>query len=206
MAVTSATLYFIFKKKKLHVQTPPKSWKKIGTVEEILFFPVKSCAPIVLDSATCTNLGVSEQGFLDRGIMIVDRNNKFITGRTFNNLMQIKPRIISEGKLLLSAPGMEDMELDFNEKESEDIKVEIWNAKVWVKTISGHVDRWFSKFLLNEDVGLRLVYYPYDKATRPILKPAVFDNGIFLKSDTVKYFYIKIYKLLRYNLISGNPI
>lgn len=47
------------------------------------------------------------------------------------------------------------------------------------------VAKWFSRFLLSEDTGLRLVYFPYSKTTRDIrLKNLVFNR--LKKSDSVR--------------------
>lgn len=84
-AALAASVYFTQKRRKL--QTPPNSWKEVGHIEEIHFFPIKSCAPIVLESVNCTNLGILEQGFVDRALMLVDKTNKMITARTYNHMM-----------------------------------------------------------------------------------------------------------------------
>lgn len=185
LAATSA-YYYRCKSKKL--LTPPSNWRQIGTIEDIYIFPIKSCAPIKLESAQCDNLGIIEQNIRDRALMLIDKNGKAVTARTYNHMIKIQPKILHKGTILITAPGMDDIELDHlavgAQNNGGDIKANIWGTDVYVMPCGEIFDRWFSKFILQKDEGLRLVYYPFPIPTRKIVEP-IFENGIFLRSDTV---------------------
>lgn len=186
LAATSA--YYRYKSNKL--QTPPSNWKEIGRIEDIYIFPIKSCAPIKLDSAQCDNLGIIEQKIRDRALMVIDKNGKVVTARTYNHMMKIQPKILPNGTLLITAPSMDDIELDHltvGAQNSGDIKANIFGTDVYVMPCGENFDKWFSQFILEKEEGLRLVYYPFPVPTRKIVEP-IFDNGIFLRSDTVSLF------------------
>ena len=71
-----------------------------------------------------------------------------------------------------------------------------FRAAVWGQAVSAcdcgeEVARWLSRFLLQEDSGLRLVYYPLDKPTRDIRsKNQVFP--LIESKDTVSLLTINI--------------
>lgn len=184
-ALAAASLYYRYKSNKL--QTPPTNWRQIGTIEDIYIFPIKSCAPIKLESAHCDKLGIIEQKVRDHALMLIDKNGKAVTARTYNHMLKIQPKILPNGTLLITAPGMDDIELDhlsLGAQNNKDIKANLWGTVVYVMPCGEIFDKWFSKYIIGKDDGLRLVYYPFPIPTRQIVEP-IFDNGIFLRSDTV---------------------
>lgn len=137
--------------------------------------------------------------------MLIDLNGQFITGRQQPKLVKVAP-IISESTLLLTAPGMMDHTLDIKYLENKStINATIWGMfisykfyfiiycfifsyiigeKVPTVDCGEEVAKWFSRFLLSEDVGLRLVYFPYSTTKRDIRKK----NNVFQrlsKADSV---------------------
>lgn len=181
----STAAYYKYRNKKL--QTPPSKWKNIGTIEDIYIFPIKSCAPIKLDAAHCDNLGIIEQKVRDRALMLIDVNGKVVTARTYNHMWKIQPKILANGTLLITAPGMDDIEFDHltvGAQSNGDIKANIFGTDVYAMPCGKNFDQWFSKYILQKDEGIRLVYYPFPMPTKKIAEP-IFDNGIFLTSDTV---------------------
>ncbi|TDG38146.1 hypothetical protein AWZ03_015432, partial [Drosophila navojoa] len=89
-------------------------------------------------------------------------------------MVKIQPKALPNG-LVFSAPGMPDLELDFRhlESPSKDVRTSVWGVAIDVMLCGSRFDKWFSQFILKEDSGLKLVYYPYPgpvRATNPRLR------------------------------------
>lgn len=129
---------------------------------------MKSCAPIKRDSFECHNLGIKYEGLFDRGL-IVSRNNKQATARSYPKMVLIHPRI--EGnKLILSAPGCSNFVLNLDElqKKSAESKVECWYSKVIGIDAGDNVADWLSDFIAGEKGVFRLLFYPFTYPTKGI--------------------------------------
>ncbi|XP_059153513.1 mitochondrial amidoxime-reducing component 1-like [Physella acuta] len=88
-----------------------KMFQKVGTVDSLYMYPVKSCGAVSLSQAQCTPVGLSSFGVSDRQWMILDEAGRVVT-------MKEEPRLTlvtchSEGNdLVLRAPGLDDLHLD----------------------------------------------------------------------------------------------
>lgn len=191
--------YYFYKKcteYKEKIEQTPVKWKQIGTLEEIHFFPLKSCAPIDLDQALCENLGIRIGSIKDRALMIIEDNGELITARGYPNMLLIVSRIIDRTQLVLSAPGMSDLKIDhskFNENANF-VKSCLFGQTVLAKDCGEECNRWLSMYILGKSEGLKLVYYHYENPTRPIHD--VFQNGIFSKKDTGTFQDVSSYHLI----------
>ena len=74
------------------------------TLSSIHIYPLKSCAPVTLDSAEVQTRGLAR----DRRWMLVDANNKFLTGRQQPRLTLITA-LPDGASVQLSAPGMPNL-------------------------------------------------------------------------------------------------
>lgn len=129
---------------------------------DMWIFPFKSCGPLVVNEFDCGKLGAYNI-FRDRTFMLVRAsNNEFVTARTYPRMVLIKPEIINEFVLSLSAPGMDDIIIDIETfKDSKaNIIASVWKDKAPVIDCGDEIAKWFSQFLLEKDDGFRLVYYP----------------------------------------------
>lgn len=178
IAVVSLTIWY---KKKYYL---PKKWLKVGEVSDLMCFPVKSCAVVRENEFECNYLGLQKRMLKDRRFMVIDLNGQFITGNEQPRLVKVTP-FISGNILTLTAPGMMDHLLDIEDLEYKGtIKATLWGEKVPTVDCGEEVAKWFSRFLLSEDTGLRLVYFPYDTTTRDVRKQ---NNKVFkrlCKSDS----------------------
>lgn len=101
-------------------------------------------------------------------MVIESDSRKFITARKYPLMVKIQPSI-EKSTLKLSAPGMRDIHVDLNDVlNGLKDRAEVWDAPVDVYDCGDEIAKWFSRFLLKNDDGLRLVYYPYSNPTRPI--------------------------------------
>lgn len=111
--------------------------------------------------------------------MVVRTDGEFVTGRAYPKLTQVVPLV--EGDLIsLSAPGMITLSVDIARLMSiEPIKANVWGQTVDAVDAGEEAARWFSRFILQDDFGLRLVFYPSSLPTRAVReKNKIFDTTI----------------------------
>jgi hypothetical protein len=70
-------------------------------IEQLLIYPVKSCAGIALPEVLLTDTGLD----LDRAWMVVDADGEFVTQREAPRLALVQPQLKAD-HLALRAPGM----------------------------------------------------------------------------------------------------
>jgi uncharacterized protein len=128
-------------------------------LSDIYVYPVKSLAGIRVTSWTVVETGLK----YDRKWMLIDSEQHFLSQRHLPCMALIKTAL-TETKLILSAPNMDDLYLSLEPTTGDIINSTIWHDQVDTITISAEADEWFSRFL---DVECRLVYQP-DGAIRPV--------------------------------------
>lgn len=111
------------------------------TLASIHVYPLKSCAPLPLDSARVEARGLEH----DRRWMVVDANGKFLTGRQHPRLTLIRADPAGEA-LRLRAPGMPELRLA-PASERARLTVEIWGSRVAARVADTAADAWISTFL-----------------------------------------------------------
>uniref|UniRef100_A0A1L8E041 Putative mitochondrial amidoxime reducing component 2 n=1 Tax=Nyssomyia neivai TaxID=330878 RepID=A0A1L8E041_9DIPT len=162
-AVTAGYLY----KKKLD-NSPPKRWRRVGELSDLIVYPIKSCGPVRANKVECNILGIEADHLRDRVFMIITPEGQFITGRSHPKCVQIQPRFYGD-KMILSAPGMLDIEVDMKRLyEQKPIRTLCWGQPVDTVECGEEVARWISRFLVSEDIGMRLVFYPGALPTRDV--------------------------------------
>lgn len=148
----------------------PLKWRRVGTLQQINVFPVKSCAPLKdfdQSSFECGVLGISNGLVHDRKFMLINDNNEMITARGYPHMMKIQPKPARNG-LEINAPDMPVLYLDFGQLDiaGTNVHTAVWGVPLDAKLCGAQFDKWFSKFILGKDDGLRLVYYPYQSPVR----------------------------------------
>lgn len=149
----------------------------------MLCYPIKSCGWIRLDEFDCKIIGVEKDYMRDRSFMVVKTDGEFITGRGYPKLIQIEPRI--EGDIMtLLAPSMSSILINFTELLKKDhSKAVVWEESVDVIDAGDEVAQWISRFILQADSGLRLVFYASIVPTRDVReKNKVFETAV--RQDT----------------------
>lgn len=109
--------------------------------------------------------------------MVVNSSGGFVTGRKYPKLVQVMPNIDGD-VLTLSAPEKEDLRLSFKEfLKTKPSSAVVWDEKVEIIDCGVEVAKWFSEFILDQNEGLRLVYYPSTMPSRDVRqKNKVFDT------------------------------
>ncbi|XP_030081224.1 mitochondrial amidoxime-reducing component 1-like [Drosophila hydei] len=199
----------------LHRDLMPMKWRRVGTLQQVNVFPVKSCAPLELHSQQeydCDVLGIGIGNVRDRKFMLVNDNNEMITARAYPHMVLIQPKAVANG-LVFSAPGMPDLELDFKQLESlsKDVHTSIWGVAIDVMLCGSRFDKWFSEFILKKDSGVRLVYYPYPgpvRKTSPELKhmPYIIQQDSGTLNDGTSYMLLNLNSVNDLNTRLKTPV
>jgi uncharacterized protein YcbX len=149
----------------------------------LLCYPIKSCGWIRINEFDCNILGVQSNNIRDRIFMVVNSAGEFVTARKYPTLVNIMPNI--DGDVMkLSAPRMNDIQVKFSVLfNTKQTKAVVWGESVDVADAGDEAAQWFSKFILEQDVGLRLVYYTSKSPTRDVReKNKIFDTAV--RKDT----------------------
>ncbi len=125
----------------------------------VYVYPIKSCGGISLQSAELGPTGLLQ----DRRWMLVDESGGFVSQRRHPKLALISPSLTPD-RLIVSAPGMPDLEVPLEGETGERLDVEVWGDVQRGAPAGGVADRWFSRFL---GVSCRLVRKP-DDDVRPV--------------------------------------
>jgi uncharacterized protein YcbX len=128
------------------------------TLSALHIFPVKSCAPLVLDVAMVEPRGLRH----DRRWIVTDAACRFLTGRQHPRLTLL--RVTPHGEALqVSAPNMPALLLEVPASR-ERIDVTVWANTVPALPASAEVDAWISAFL---GMPARMAYMD-DACARPV--------------------------------------
>ncbi|EFN87759.1 MOSC domain-containing protein 1, mitochondrial, partial [Harpegnathos saltator] len=146
---------------------PPSKWRKVGELSDLCVFPVKSLGAVRLTSMECTLLGLKSGWMRDRTLMVIDLDGRFITARQLPKMVQVSPNI-SGSILTLRAPGMMSVSVDLAQLRGKGFRAAVWGQAVPACDCGEEPARWLSRFLLQEDVGLRLVYYTLNWSSRDV--------------------------------------
>lgn len=159
----------------------PFRWRKVGEISELFIFPVKSCGPIALDEIDCGLIGPTVGHLRDR-VFVVTRSTsgEFVSARTYPKMVRIIPTI-EDDKLSLTAEDMDEIVIDISSLHQQDssVNVKIWADDAECVDCGDEVAQWLSKFILGENEGLRLLFYPSNNP-----KPVINDrNSLFEQAN-----------------------
>jgi uncharacterized protein YcbX len=127
------------------------------TLSGIFVYPVKGLKGIPLEAARCTERGLEH----DRRWMVVDREGTFISQRSHPKMATIWTEI-DGGKLVLSAPDVDAMELPLEIQRNGSVNVTVWNSTVKAVHAPHEANAWISAYMGEECF---LVFMP-DSTTR----------------------------------------
>ncbi len=125
----------------------------------IYIYPVKSLAGIRLDRWQVEPTGLR----YDRKWMLVDADGLFLSQRKLPRMALIKTALAGN-ELVLSAPGMEPLNVSLLPAGGPWIDTTVWHDRCRARGVSEDADRWFSRFLGQH---CRLVFLP-EESIRPV--------------------------------------
>ncbi|XP_053684300.1 mitochondrial amidoxime-reducing component 1 [Sabethes cyaneus] len=171
IGVATLVGYGAYRCLKKHLENiPPAKWRRVGEVTDLNIYPIKSCGAIRASEIDCSVIGPRVHLMRDRIFMVVQTDGTFITGRSHPRMVLVQPKFDKAFEVMtLSAPGMLDIVIDVRRLfPIEPVKASVWGQTVTAVDCGEEVARWLSRFLLSEDFGLRLVFYPYEHSTRVV--------------------------------------
>ncbi|XP_031839562.1 mitochondrial amidoxime reducing component 2 [Nomia melanderi] len=172
---------------KSQKERPPSQWRKVGELSDLIAFPIKSLGPVRMNTMECLKLGLKSGWMRDRTLLVIDLNGHFVTGRQWPRMVLVSPSV-SGSVLTLSAPGMMSVSIDLARIRGKGFRVAVWGVPVTACDCGEEAARWLSRYLLQEDTGFRLVYYPLEYPTRELRsKSKIFSSQNFTNDDTGAY-------------------
>ncbi|XP_039757741.1 mitochondrial amidoxime-reducing component 1-like [Pararge aegeria] len=157
--------YCAYLYKKAREPKLPTEWIEVGFLKDLYAYPIKSCAPIILNQAVTTVLGLNDGWLRDRILMVVDDKYNFITARAYPELLLVQPEIRTapypSSVLTLKHADMEPVSVDLAEvKATQSPKTAVvWGVSVPVYDCGWEASEWFSRLLDRSSLNFRLVYY-----------------------------------------------
>jgi len=140
---------------------------KVGTISELIIYPVKSLPGINVDKAVVTDLclqDASNSALCDRNFLIVNENGVFQHQRILPSMVLIVPRMENQ-TMYLSNNGTEVAVHIPTFNGSNRKTVRIWLDKVKALDCGDEVANWLTKVT---GTTLRLVYHESDKTQRKL--------------------------------------
>lgn len=116
-------------------------------IEQLLIYPVKSCAGMALPEALLTETGLD----LDRAWMVVDAEGEFVSQREAPRLALVQPQLKAD-ELVLRAPGMLALHIGIDRVESP-LSVRIWDDQVPAWDLGAVAAQWISDYLAQPQPG-----------------------------------------------------
>jgi len=111
-------------------------------LSSIHIYPIKSTAGMDLPCA-----GIDARGLVhDRRWMVVDADNRFLTGRQVPRMVLVRAFPAGDG-LRVEAPSMPSLEVRAPDRAGERLSVTVWDDVVDAAGADADADAWFSEFL-----------------------------------------------------------
>jgi uncharacterized protein len=142
------------------------------TLSGLYVYPIKSCAGIPLQSADLSATGLRH----DRSWMLVDETGEFMSQRAHPRMALISIRFSAE-RLIVSAPGMSDLEVPLYLQAPDSIDVRVWGDTNRGELVGEEANRWVTEFL---KFPCRLVHKPEDD-------PRLVDSSFAESGDQVGF-------------------
>ncbi len=112
-----------------------------GIVSQLVVYPVKSCAGVLVKEALLTETGLE----FDRAWMVVDERGDFLTQRELPRMALIQPQL-KYHEMILRAPGMLALHVKLDEVEAP-VRVRVWDDEVAAYDMGKVAAQWFTDFL-----------------------------------------------------------
>ncbi|XP_034245745.1 mitochondrial amidoxime reducing component 2-like [Thrips palmi] len=84
-------------------------WRRVGTLSELYLFPLKSGKPVAADKLTAREAGPTLGLLRDRSFVAVDRNGRFVTGRSHTGLMTVS--VVAVAKAVAGQDGDQNQDV-----------------------------------------------------------------------------------------------
>ncbi|XP_046742243.1 mitochondrial amidoxime reducing component 2-like [Diprion similis] len=149
-------------------QIIPKEWRKIGHVNELFIYPLKSGRGKYLKDSVFTDYGISmsidDRYFLLRDRMFLvynEETGEFRTSRNYPTLILVTLSAVDTAHVKLEAVGMPSVTFKVPESTVKSVSTPApcllwWGGTLQCLDCGSEVAKWISKFLTGTNNGLRL--------------------------------------------------
>lgn len=202
---------------------PELKWVKVGRVEELYYYPLKSGRGKAVGECKFTEYGISVENdklmpLRDRMFLVYnEETRRFQTGREYPTMILVSLSAVDEHNVKLEAVGMPSVVFRVPEKTEKSSIVEctMWFGES-VKSIDCGPEpaEWLSRFLTGTNSGLRLGFALTDK--RPVNKGPwerftkvyknLQDGDLGLFSDLTSYMMMSSQSLEKLNEQLESPV
>lgn len=137
-----------------------KQWQlcQVGTVSQLLIYPIKSCRPISVQEAECLELGLRNGELEDRHWLVVTEDGHMVTGRQEPRIVLINVNKLGDS-LCLDAPGMEKITVPFSQpKTNKVLDCRVFSSDIQGRDCGDDVSRWLTTYFQSSQ-PYRLVHY-----------------------------------------------
>lgn len=203
---------------------PELKWVKVGKVEELYYYPLKSGRGKAVGECKFTEYGISVENdgvysLRDRMFLVYnEETRRFQTGREYPTMILVSLSGSSESKVKLEAVGMPSVVFrvpEKTEKSSVIVECTMW----WGETVKcidcGPVPaEWLSRFLTGTNSGLRLglaltdrrqlMKGPWERFTKVYNNLRDEDTGLF--ADLTSYMLMSSQSLNKLNERLETPV
>ena len=186
-------------------ELPEPKWQKVGQIQELYVYPLKSGRGKDIRECNFTEYGISiDNGgrftLRDRMFLVYnEETGRFQTGRHYPTLILVSLTAVDETKVKLEAVGMPSVTFtvpEYSDERSEAVQCTMWWGEA-IKCIDCGTEpaEWLSRFLTGTSSGLRLgcsmidrrnvFVKPWEKFTKVYKTLRNDDTGLF--SDLASY-------------------
>ncbi|XP_018424549.1 PREDICTED: mitochondrial amidoxime-reducing component 1-like [Nanorana parkeri] len=132
--------------------------RQVGTVSQLLIYPIKSCRPVSVEEAECLELGLRNGELDDRHWLVVAEDGHMVTGRQEPQIVLIDVNRHG-GSLCLEAPGMEKISVSFSlPKTNKVLDCRVFGTDIQGRDCGDEVSRWLTSYFQSSQ-PYRLVHF-----------------------------------------------
>ncbi|KAM5194029.1 mitochondrial amidoxime-reducing component 1-like isoform 1-T2 [Mantella aurantiaca] len=161
-----------------------KHWqlRQVGTVSQLLIYPIKSCRAVSVQEAECLELGLRNGILEDRHWLVVDEDGHMVTGRQEPRIVLINVNRLGDS-LCLEALGMEKISVPFSQpKTNKVLDCRVFGRDIQGRDCGDEVSHWLTSYFQSKPY--RLVHFEPGAMKPRMAKQA---EKLFRDKDIIVY-------------------
>lgn len=132
--------------------------RKVGTISQLLIYPIKSCKAISVQEAECLELGLRHGELGDRHWLVVTEEGQMVTGRQEPRIVLISVTNCGDS-LCLEAPGMEKILFPVVQPKSNKVlDCRVFSTDIQGRDCGDEISRWLTTYF-QSSTPYRLVHF-----------------------------------------------
>ncbi|XP_028676406.1 mitochondrial amidoxime-reducing component 1 [Erpetoichthys calabaricus] len=131
---------------------------QVGTVSQVLVYPVKSCKGMAVSKAACLEMGLKYGETRDRQWLVIQEDGHMVTARQIPQLVLVSVSA-DDTCLCLNAQGMEELRVPFRLPSSLLVKTcRVWGCDIQGRDCGDEPSQWLTRYA-NSETRLHLVQF-----------------------------------------------